>query len=191
MMELVYNFPETEYFDDAQQRFFNLPPIKLHFEHSLYTISKWEAITKKPFFPNKKDDTMTDSELLIYLTCSVVEELEDDKDLLYRINDDFLNKFKDFIGDKKSATWFSDNHRNVNQLGKPSKKAVTSELIYYYMVALTIPFECEHWPINRLIALIRICTIEQTNDPMSKKDEAISRSQLNKMRKAQMMAKRH
>lgn len=188
-MELVYNFPENEYFDNSKQRFITLPPIKLHFEHSLYTISLWESITKKPFFPKDDKDVMSNEQLLIYLKCSVVEELDDPNEVLFRLDEEFLDKFKEFIADTKSATWFNDNHIGGKQFGKPSKETMTSELLYYYMVALEIPFECEHWPINRLISLIRICSIKQSNDPMSKKDEAMSRSQLNKMRKAQMLNK--
>ena len=189
-MELAYNFPESEYFDDLNSRFITLPPVRLHFEHSLYTISLWESITKKPFFPKSEKEVMTDEQLLIYIQCSVVEEVEDSNEILYRLNEDFLNTFKNFIEDTKSATWFSDNHIGERKFGKPSKEVMTSELLYYYMVALEIPFECEHWPINRLLSLIRICSIKQNNDPMTKKDEAMSRSQLNKMRKAEMAAKR-
>ena len=189
-MELRYDFPENEYFDEGNNRFVTLPPVCLHFEHSLYTISKWESIVKKPFFPKDDKSTMTDEEMLIYIKCSVIEDLEDENEILYRLDHDFIEKFKEYITDTKTATWFTD-HRNNNKLGHPNKEVVTSELLYYYMVAMEIPFECEHWFINRLISLIRICSIKQNNDPMSKKDEAMSRSQLNKLRKAQMAAKRH
>ena len=188
-MELEYKFPESEFYDESKSRFITLPPVKLHFEHSLYTISKWESITKKPFFPKSKEDTMTDEEMLIYIKCSVIEDLDDENEILYRLDKDFIEKFKGFIGDTKTATWFND-HRQTNKLGNPNKEVVTSELMYYYMVAMEIPFECEHWFINRLVSLIRICSIKQNNDPMSKKDEAMSRSQLNKLRKAQMAAKK-
>ena len=191
MMNLVYNFPETEYYDNVKERFIKLPPIKLHFEHSLYTISLWESITKKPFFPKDKNGVMNDEELLTYIKCSLVEELDDPNEIIFRLDEDFLKSFKEFIEDTKTATWFNDNHIGNRQYGKQSKETMTSELLYYYLVALEIPFECEHWPINRLLSLIRICSIKQNDNPMSKKDEAISRSQLNKMRKAQMMAKKH
>lgn len=190
-MELVYEFGKNEYYNEKTNRFVTLPPIKMHFEHSLYTISKWESITKKPFFPKDKKDIMTDEEMLLYIKCSVVENLEDENEIIYRLDDKFLEEFKNFITDSKTATWFTNNRQGTNKLGNPSKETITSELLYYYMVALEIPFECEHWFINRLITLIRICSIKQNNDPMSKKDEALSRSQLNKLRKAQMAAKKH
>ena len=102
-MDLAYNFPESEYYDDLNTRFITLPPVRLHFEHSLYTISLWESITKKPFFPKSEKEVMTDEQLLIYIQCSVVEEIEDSKEILYRLNEDFLNAFKNFIEDTMNA----------------------------------------------------------------------------------------
>ena len=48
---------------------------------------------------------------------------------------------------------------------------MSSEMIYYYMVASQIPFECQKWHLNRLLTLIRICGLKN-QDPkkMSKSD---------------------
>ena len=43
---------------------------------------------------------------------------------------------------------------------------MTSETIYADMVALGIPFECQKWHLNRLIALIREC--DRRNRPPKK-----------------------
>ena len=42
-----------------------------------------------------------------------------------------------------------------------SKKIITSEVIYYWMLELGIPFECEKWNIKRLITLIRVTELER------------------------------
>ena len=61
---------------------------------------------------------------------------------------------------------------------------VTSELIYYWMVALEIPFECQKWHINRLMMLIQICSIKnQPDKKMSKKSTAQQNAMLNAARR--------
>ena len=79
-----------------------------------------------------------------------------------------------------TATWFK------NQPGKVSRDVVTSELIYYWMIACGIPMECEKWHINRLLTLIRVCN-EKNKTPQKKnpKQRAASRSALNAARRRQ------
>lgn len=44
--------------------------------------------------------------------------------------------------------------------GPINRQQITSELIYYWMTAYHIPFECQKWHLNRLLMLIRICNAE-------------------------------
>ena len=66
-----------------------------------------------------------------------------------------------YINAPMTATTFSKNSN-----GKSSKEVITSELIYYWMIAYQIPSEYEKWHLNRLITLIRICSIK--NSPPKK-----------------------
>ena len=62
---------------------------------------------------------------------------------------------------------------------------ITSELIYYWMVAFTIPFECEHWHLNSLFALIRICNIKNSKPKKMGRNEIAQRNrELNAQRRA-------
>ena len=73
---------------------------------------------------------------------------------LSRSNFETIN---DYIESKQTATTFGEMPKR-----KGRGETITSELIYYWMVAFTIPFECEKWHLNRLFALIRICNIKNT-----------------------------
>ena len=83
-----------------------------------------------------------------------------------------------------TATTFANNK------GKTNNEVVTSELIYYWMVALNIPKECEKWHLNRLMTLIRICNIKnQPAKKMSKRDIMQRNSALNAARRAKLNSK--
>ena len=96
-----------------------------------------------------------------------------------------------YIEDPMSATIITD----LKTPGAPKKKSeiITSELIYYWMVALQIPFECQKWHLNRLMTLIRICEIKNTppdkRKKMSRSEIFARNSELNAARRAAMGTK--
>ena len=99
---------------------------------------------------------------------------------------DNVNAISEYIKDPMSATTFrkteSDNHIGGEQ--------ITAELIYYYMVALNIPFECEKWHLNRLITLIRVCSIKnQPPKKMSKAEIMRRNAELNAERRKKLNTK--
>ena len=78
-----------------------------------------------------------------------------------------ITNIENYINDEMTATTF----KNGNDKKTSSKKIVTSEEIYYWMIALNIPFECEKWHLNRLLTLIRVCNMKNSpKKKMSKKD---------------------
>lgn len=159
---LQVHIPPTEYFDEASNEFIEVKEYTLQLEHSLISISKWESKWCKPFLGKEEK---TEEETLDYIRCMTITQNVDP--LAYRSlpNSEIL-RIKEYINAPMTATWFNDREKRA-----PSRKVITSELVYYWMVAQNIPFECEKWHFNRLMTLIRICS-EKNQPPkkMSKHD---------------------
>jgi hypothetical protein len=84
-----------------------------------------------------------------------------------------------------TATWFSDAP------GAPqTREVITAEVIYYWMIAFQIPWECEGWHLNRLFTLIRVCNIKQAKPKKMSRSEIAQRNrELNAQRKQQLGTK--
>ena len=166
-----------EQYDESRNEFFTVGAIELELEHSLLSLSKWESKYQKPFLDNNKK---SEAEVLDYIRFMIVTPSVDD-----RVLDVFTAKhyaqINEYIESKETATTFSALHN-----GKRSREVITSELIYYWMVAYNIPFVCETWHLNRLFALIRICNVKnQPEKKMSKAEIARRNRELNEKRRAQ------
>lgn len=167
-----------ELYDEENERFITNPSVTLKLEHSLLSVSEWESKWKKRYLNN--DDPHTIEETIDYIRCMTINK-DVDPAVYNRLTRFDLQKIEDYIADKRTATWFRKEEGKGNKTGE----LVTSELIYYWMIASNIPFECERWHLNRLLTLIRICEIK--NSPakkMSKKDLYAQNRALNAKRKA-------
>ena len=144
---LKITIPAREYYDDRKKEFVAMSAVDLELEHSLASLSKWESKWEIPYF---SEDPKTDEQVLDYIRCMVTNKVVDIS-TIHRIPNQDLERVKDHIEAKMTATWFSPQ----KQTG-PSP-VVTSEIIYYWMVESGIPFECEHWHLNRLLTLVKVC----------------------------------
>lgn len=54
---LYLTIPETEFYDDSKELFVTTPAKTLQLEHSLVSMSKWEAKWKVPFLDRNRDKT--------------------------------------------------------------------------------------------------------------------------------------
>ena len=152
--------PPEQLWNESKEEFEYLPGKKgceLTLEHSLLSVSKWEAIWCKPFLA-KKEKTV--EETISYIECMVVTPNNVDPEVFNRIPQSEYERVNKYINMPATATTFK-GPKNGN--GNTNGETTTSELIYYWMSAANIPFECQKWHLNRLLTLLRVCEIK--NDP--------------------------
>lgn len=169
--------PDSEHYDEATSSFVTLPGGELELEHSLVSISKWESMWEKPFLGS---DEKTDEETFSYVKHMTLNEVEDES-IYFRLTSKNLTDINAYINKKMTATWFRER-----PAGK-SREIVTSELIYYWMISLNIPLECETWHLNRLFTLIKVCNEKNAPSKKMSRNEIAARNRaLNEQRKAQL-----
>jgi hypothetical protein len=166
-MPLTINITD-EYWDNAKQEFIypNLGVLVL--EHSLLSISKWEAKWKKPYLGSVENRTT--EEALDYVRCMSIKG-EPDELVLNAITNEDMEKIVSYIEDPMTATTVKEDTSTV--LGV-QKNFITSELLYSYMVNYRIPIECERWHLNRLLILIKVLN-EQNKEPKKRSERELVR----------------
>lgn len=173
---LKITVPGIEKWDESRQEFITTKETELALEHSLVSVSKWESKWHKYFIGN---DDLNREMLLDYIRCMTLTQ-NVDPDVYYALDENLINKIVDYIKDSHTATWFSEDTKS-----KANSRILTSELIYYWMVALQIPFECQKWHLNRLLTLIRVCNEEnnQEGKKMSQSEIMRRNKEINEQRK--------
>ena len=175
---LQLQIPDTELFDEQQQKFITIKGQTLQLEHSLVSISKWESKWKKPFIERKD---MTVEETIDYVRCMTITQNVNQR-VYNLLTPEHIKKVMDYINDPATATTI----KKLEGKGKGSSSIITSEVVYYYMTAYNIPFDpCQKWHFNRLMMLIKVC--DEKNAPqkkMSKRQAAGQYKNLNAMRRA-------
>jgi len=178
---LIITTSQKEYFDESTSKFVDVPGRQIELEHSLISLSKWEAKWCKPFLTKEKK---TNEQIRDYVKCMIVsrnvpEKIED------IITDDQLTTINEYIDAPMTATTFGKTQQTGRQ-----HEVITSELIYYWMIALNIPFECQKWHLNRLLTLIRVCSIKNGPQKKMSRNEILAQNRaLNAARRNQLQTK--
>ena len=173
---LQLTIPDIELWDERIGEFVCLNGGTISLEHSLVSLSKWESKWQKPFFGR---ENKTDAETIDYIRCMTLNE-NVSPELYKYLSSEHLRQVNEYIGNPMTATTFSNTKKNS------SREIVTAELIYYWMITLQIPFECQYWHLNRLLTLVQVCNIK--NEPpkkMSKRDVMSRNAALNAARRKQ------
>lgn len=174
---LTITVPGVELFDEAANVFKSSEDFTLELEHSLVSLSKWESKYEKPFLGKEEKTSL---EVLGYIQCMVLTP-DVPSDVYLRLSQENLDDVNTYINAKMTATWFAESKR------RPSQEVITSELIYYWIVTMNIPLECQTWHLNRLFTLIQVISLK--NEPakkMSARDIAARNHEINERRRAQL-----
>lgn len=161
---LNIDIPKGKEWDDDLQKFVSHDELHLSLEHSLISISRWESKWHKPFLDDKEK---TEEELFDYIRCMcVTQNVTIDK--IKELPKEAVAQINQYINDEYTGTHFTDYRKN--QKNRNSRNEImSSERIYYSMIAYNIPFSCEKWHLSRLMTLIRVCQFEaERQDPKSK-----------------------
>jgi hypothetical protein len=172
---LRITIPEQSLWDPANEEFLYTKEQTITLEHSLLSISKWESKWNVSFLSSSQK--LTNEQLTDYIRCMTLTQNVDP--LIYNcLTNENLKAINDYIAAPMTATTITRQKKG------PSREKITSELIYYWMVALQIPFECQKWHINRLLTLIEVCNIKNTPPKkMGKRDLMARNKSLNAARR--------
>lgn len=176
---LKITIPKSEQYNALTNEFVYTDEQTLSLEHSLVSISKWESKWNVPFLNNEK----TLEQTIDYIKCMTITQNVDP--LVYNsLTDDNIEEINKYIEAPMTATTFSN-------LERPNgREVITSEIIYFWMIDLKMPFECQKWHLNRLLTLIKVCYIKQSKGKkMSKNDILRQNAELNKARRKKLNSK--
>ena len=156
-----------EGWDEKKQEFVKPKTQILQLEHSLVSLSKWESKWCKPFFSNEEKSY---EEVLDYIKCMTITQ-NVDPEVYNHLTESNITDINNYINAPMTATTFTNNKGHGN-----NREIITSELVYYWMIALNIPVEFQKWHINRLLTLIRVCEIKNSPQKKMSKNEIMSRN---------------
>lgn len=171
---LKITIPVRELWDEKNEEFIVTKGATLSLEHSLVSVAKWESKWKKPFLGAER----TKEETIDYIRCMTVSQ-NVDPDVYKNITPDLQKKIFDYVNDPMTATTFTESPNKPR-----TRKKITNELIYYWMISLNIPLECQKWHLNRLLTLIRVCELKNApSKKMGKKSVMSQNSAINAQRR--------
>lgn len=164
-----------EGWDEENEMFVEAESVTLDLEHSLSSISKWESKWCKSFLASKE---LTVEETIDYIKCMTLNPYVDSSIWSY-ITNEHINKVTEYISSPMTATTVRED-----KSAKKNNEIVTAELIYYWMIASNIPFECDKWHLNKLLMLIRVCSVKNgPSKKMSRKEQFAQQRALNAARR--------
>ena len=178
---LQIKIPASELWDERKEEFIHTKEQTLQLEHSLVSLSKWESKWCKPFLSSTE---LTNEETMDYIRCMTITQ--NVKPETYNsLTKENIDEIKKYIEAPITDKFFSEGKHSGG-----NRRIITSELIYYWMIALNIPSEYQKWHLNRLLTLIRVCNEENKPPKKRSRRDIMSRNAaLNAARRKQLNTK--
>lgn len=179
---LTFIVEAGEYFNNITEEFIQIPRSVITIEHSLKSIREWESRWKLPFF---SDEEKTPEQILDYIRCMTVNKNVDPNAYSF-ISAATFKRIESYLEDPMNGTKIYSNRPQDNKpKALPKKKKMSSEEVYFQMIALGIPVEWgEKLHFNYLNSLIHVCAIKSNPDKkMTKEESAKYQRQLNEQRR--------
>ena len=175
---LQITIPAVEMWDEVNNEFVSTKEQTLQLEHSLVSLSKWESKWHKPYLSTTN---MTYEEIVDYVRCMTLTQ-HVNADVYKHLTAQNLKDIQSYINAPMTATTFSEDKST-----KRNREIITAEVIYYWLISNQIPIECQKWHLNRLFALIRVCSVKNApSKKMSKKDILSQNAAINAARRKRM-----
>ena len=112
--------PGKELWDEKKEVFVHTKDTALCLEHSLVSLSKWEAKWHKPFLGKGEKSP---EETLDYVRCMTLTQ--NVSPFVYDwIDENAMKRVSDYIADPMTATWFSKEDKSP-----PGREVVTAEVV--------------------------------------------------------------
>jgi len=154
---LKLTIASIDQYDEVKEEFLTSKEQVLQLEHSLVALSKWESKWCKPFLSK---DNKTVEETVDYIKCMTLTQNVDDN-IYKNLSVENFKQVNSYIDQPMTATVFYTENKSA------SRETITSEIIYHWMIAMNIPFECQKWHLNRLLTLVNVCSLK--NQPAKKR----------------------
>lgn len=180
MPRTIY-IPKNEIWLETVEQFIVTPETSIEIEYSLHAVEKWEELWKKPFL-NMID--YTKEEFVSFIKCMTLTP-DVPHSVYIGITKTVIDDVMKYMTDPMTATTISNKHNK-----KSHNKIITSEIIYYWMIELGIPFECKYWNLNKLMTLINVCIEKNGGQKKMSDREILSQyASLNASRRAKLGTK--
>lgn len=163
---LPIEIPGGELWDEKKHEFIYIPRQTLQLEHSLVSISQWESKWNKAFLSKREKTT---EEVMDYIKCMTLTPNVQPEVYSFLTREN-VDQIHNYISAPMTATVISQNKQ-----GGGNRDTVTSELIYWWMITLNIPFECQYWHLNRLLTLVQVCNVKNSPPKKTGRRELASR----------------